>query len=249
MPFLCVRFPGADSVLGYLAPFRDDTWFVRALQEEMRIATGWVPVGALHPATLIDEAARAVARGRLQIAIELAGRIDIVFDPIRGYERAEFDVVAFASRSVAAAFLSDQLRDSANAAAFSAALVHPAGVQYSGVAAAQLTSDQAGPVERAAQLLWLRYLVLQPVGLSRQRFRLLWADRSAPVTIISDVAAVAEPPQSSRAVSAPSSRVASRLPDPPDSVSPQAQTLIDAAQSGTPFCEECARRAAAMADA
>jgi hypothetical protein len=41
----------------------------------------------------------------------------------------------------------------------------------------------------------------------------------------------------------------SPLPDPPDGVSPQAQTLIDAAQNGAPFCEECARQAAAMADA
>jgi hypothetical protein len=37
------------------------------------------------------------------------------------------------------------------------------------------------------------------------------------------------------------------LPDLPDYVSAQAQTLIDAATEGVPFCEECARAAAAAA--
>jgi hypothetical protein len=37
----------------------------------------------------------------------------------------------------------------------------------------------------------------------------------------------------------------STLPQPPPSNSPQADALIAAARSGTPFCEECARRAAA----
>jgi hypothetical protein len=39
------------------------------------------------------------------------------------------------------------------------------------------------------------------------------------------------------------------LPDPPAELSPQAQTLIEAAKDGTPFCEECARRAAELAGA
>jgi hypothetical protein len=110
-PFLSLQFPNVQGVLGYLAPFRDDVWFVRALRQEMLVATGSVPAGGPHPARLIDEAARAVTRGRFQIAVELAGRIDVVFDPTRGYERPGFDVVAFASRSVAAVFLSDQLLD------------------------------------------------------------------------------------------------------------------------------------------
>ena len=251
VPFLCLRFSGADDVLRYLAAFRNDVWFVRALQEEMRIVTGSVPVGAPHPARLIDAAARAVMRGRFRIAAELAGRIDVVFDPTRGYERPGFDVVEFGSRPIATAFLSEQSLDGANDAAFSAALLHPASAKYFGIGGVEtgLGSDQQELAERIAPLLWQRYLVLQPVGLSRQRFRLLWADRSAPVTTIPDAAAVPDPVQPSRQVSAPASRATSSLPDPPDSVSPQAQTLIDAAQNGTPFCEECARRAAEMADA
>jgi hypothetical protein len=258
-PFLSLRFPNVQGVLGYLAPFRDDVWFVRALQQEMLVATGSVPAGGPHPARLIDEAARAVTRGRFQIAVELAGRIDVVFDPTRGYERPGFDVVAFASRSVAAVFLSDQLLDDANASAFSAALLHPASAWHSGIAGVGtgLGSDQPGLVGRVAPLLWLRYLILQPAGLSQRRFRLLWADRSAPVTTIADAAAAPDPPQhrqgvapaASRRVTAAASRADSLLPDPPDSITPQAQTLIDAARNGTPFCEECARRAAAMADA
>jgi hypothetical protein len=38
------------------------------------------------------------------------------------------------------------------------------------------------------------------------------------------------------------------LPDPPEVLSLQAQALIEAAKSGVPFCEECARRAAELED-
>jgi hypothetical protein len=249
-PFLCLRFSSVDSVLAYLASFRDDGWLVRALQSEMRISTGSIPVGAPHPARLINAVARAVTRGQFKIAVELADRIHVLFDPIRGYERPGFDVVAFPSRPVVAAFLSDQLQEGATAAAFTAALLHPATAQYSGVAGigTQRGSDEPGLVERITALLWLRCLVLQPEGQSWLRFRLLWADRSAPVTAIPDAAAKPDPLQPRRSVAAVS-RAVRPLPDPPDGISPQAQTLIDAARNGTPFCEECARYAAAMANA
>jgi hypothetical protein len=250
VPFLCLRFSSVEVVLAYLAPFRDDVWFVRALQNEMRINTGSVPVGAPYPARLIDAVARAVARGQFRIAVELADRSHVFFDPIKGYERPGFDVVAFASERVAAAFLSSQVQEATTADAFAAALLHQASAQYSSVAGigAGLGSDEPGLVERIAPLLWRRCLVLQSEGPSRLRFRVLWADRAAPVTTIPVSVAVPGLVQPRRSVAA-ASRAVSPLPDPPDSVSPQAQTLIDAAQNGTPFCAECARRAATMANA
>jgi hypothetical protein len=243
MPFLCLRFEGVDDVRRYLATLCDDVWFIRALQQEMRIATGSVPVGAPYPASLIDEAARSVAHGQFQIAVALAARIDVLFDPGCGNERPGFGVVGFASRLVATAFLSDQLSNDANAAAFSAALLHPASLQYA-------AAEPGTPlIDRFAPLLYLRHVVMQPVGLSRRRFRLLWADKSAPVTTTPEVTAAPDPPQPRRPLAAAARRVVPPLPYPPDTVSPQAQTLIDAAQNGVPFCEECARRAVALADA
>jgi hypothetical protein len=204
VPFLCLRFLSVDSVLAYLAPFRGDVRFVRALQNEMRIGTGSIPVGAPHPARLIDAVAQAVTRGQFQIAVELADRIHVLFDPIRGYERPGFDVVAFASRPVAAAFLSARLQKGATAAAFTAALLQPASAQYSGVAGIEtgLGSDEPGLVERITPLLWRRCLVLQPEDQSWLRFRLLWAARSAPVTTIPDAAGAPDPAQPRRPVAA-----------------------------------------------
>jgi hypothetical protein len=70
-----------------------------------------------------------------------------------------------------------------------------------------------------------------------------WLEHGLPsgssVSLAPSPVAAAQPP--------PSAAPMSVLPDPPAVLSPQAQTLIEAAQNGTPFCEECARRAAELA--
>ena len=131
-----------------------------------------------------------------------------------------------------------------------AALEHPAGSHYArepAGSAGAMPSGDAALVQRASTLLARRALALLPHDLSRRRLRVAWLEHGLPsaptagssVSLAQSPVAAAPPP--------PSAGPMSVLPEPPAVLSPQAQTLIEAAKNGTPFCEECARRAAELA--
>lgn len=242
VPFRLLRFRDGDSAYTYLKVFAADVWFIRAVQAAMLIATGTVPVGIPHPGRLTNAAAAAAASGLLQIGVEPDDGIEISFDPVRGYERPGFDSLVFPSLQVAGVLLFTALISRSNADAFSAALRHPLRPINNDIGGAAVDAELA---DQVAPLLWRRSLMLQLVGLSQHRYRLFWADRSAPVALVAtDTAPTSELPRRRQSVAAPASRrLVSQLPDAPKAVGPQAQTLIAAARDGTPFCEECVRRA------
>ena len=98
-----------------------------------------------------------------------------------------------------------------------------------------------------ANQLMLRKLGLFPIRGDVSVLRLAWIEER-PITTIE---ATDAPPAPARAPPPPPPVLASlpAIPDLPDDISAQAQTLMDAADSGVPFCEECAKAAAARANA
>jgi hypothetical protein len=135
-------------------------------------------------------------------------------------------------------------------AAFDAALAHPAGRRFLAALPihgaigleSRTPGDAASLPVRASALLAAQRVGLAPREQSRRVLRLVWLDNRRPSGVVADSPATCSAPPPP-----PPAMPASSLVDAPDDVSPQAQTLFDAAQNGTPFCEECARRAAALA--
>jgi hypothetical protein len=233
-----------EHVRNGLEGFGGDFWSMRALREEMRQVMGHVPAEAPYPRSLISAVSRAIARGTIRVAIELPAAVSICFEQTRTCGHHGFDTVVFPSLPIALRTMAEPLKDDANAAAFAAALAASEAARYQ-----EMIVGGADLPGRIAPLLAAQHLLLQPNDLSRQRFRLLWNRRQA-----TSVAAKAglppdlsPPPRTPRA--APRSRLTDALPDLPIGTSPQVQALVDAARNGAPFCEQCARRAAEMADA
>jgi hypothetical protein len=221
-----------------------DLAFVTAIVEELRRCLAAPENNLPYPHALIEAAARAIADGLIGVASTLPDNATLSFDS--GGPSAPYGpgAVMFGNPQAAEAFVLRALRTPKQQAAFADALRHP-------IAARQGQGDrQSGgaPLHlRLAGLLLTRQLALLPWSGSRQMLRLVWAEHAVPP------APPPPPPppssQSSPAPPPPSTAPQSTLPAAPDDVSPQAQALIDAAQDGTPFCEECARRAAAEAAA
>jgi hypothetical protein len=210
----------------------------------MRQATGDIPAHAPFPASLIQAVGRAVATGLIKVALELPRklRVRFEFDRPRG---STLDGAVFPRRQIAISYLADLLADEGNVAAFEAALAHPEGDLHRAFVFEGL--DHAA---RIGSLLGARRLILKPIESYQRRYRLMWIEQHGNFP-------VATAPAPERAVRAsprrrppsPRAAVASTLPDPPDVFTPQAQALIDAAQEGVPFCEECAKATMAAAGA
>jgi hypothetical protein len=245
VPFVREWF--AHDVIGARA-FLDwqphDLAFVTAIVEELRRCLAAPENNLPYPHALIEAAARAIADGLIGVATALPVNATLSFDA--GGPSAPYGpgAIMFGNPQAAEAFVLTALRTPKHQAAFADALRHPfatrqgQGDRQSGGAALHL---------RLAGLLLTRQLALLPSSGSRQMLRLVWAEHAAPP------APPAPPPPPSSQAAAPSSPPPpppqSTLPVAPADVSSQAQALIDAAQDGTPFCEECARRAAAEAAA
>ncbi len=224
--------------------------FIQALSDELARQLSSVPRALPYPAGVIDEGERAIADGRVEVASALPGPVTLTFDKDQASVPHGFEAVMFANAIVAAEFLSDILRTADNMTALQAALADPAGQRYEGTASAgrpagagAMSVGATSLVQRTALLLAIRVLVLLPVDLSRRRLRVAWLEHRVPSVAATDSAGSPAP---MRAASSPPPQPAgpmSVLPDPPTELSPQAQTLIEAAKNGTPFCEECARAA------
>jgi hypothetical protein len=259
VPFVRERFEhGLGRVQALLASYRYDPRYTQALAEELTHKLGSVPSALPYPAGVIDVGERAIADALIEVASALPEPVELTFDMNLPSMPHEFDAVMFASPAIATDFLvvvlgvtGDQaavVRGADNRTALGAALEHPAGQRYAGViageqSAASATDGGAALVQRTAALLTRRCLALLPRDLSRRRLRLAWLEHQVPSV------PVAKPSAPSRAGAAPPAPPlptgpVSVLPDAPTELTPQVQTLIEAAQNGAPFCEECARRAA-----
>jgi hypothetical protein len=251
VPFVRERFRhGLWRVRALLAPFRYDHMFIQALTIEVTHQFGSVPRALPHPAGVIDAGERAIANGLIEVACALPDAVVLTFNRHQPTASHGFDAVKFATLTIAADFLTAVLQEKDNKVALEAALEHPAGSHYArepAGSAGSMPGGDAALVQRASRLLARRALALLPHDLSRRRLRVAWLEHGLPSAPTAGSSVSLAPSPVAAAPPPPSAGPMSVLPDPPAVLSPQAQTLIEAAKNGTPFCEECARRAAEVA--
>jgi hypothetical protein len=231
-----------------------DLAVIQALRDELRECLAWLPGNHPYPDDVLETGQRAIADGLIGVASELPDDVVVIFDESRPFEWDGIDTVAFAGEMVAQRFVAGTLGNRRNWEAFEAALADPAGHQHvtalmhGGVGFdSQSTEAAASMPVRAGALLAMRHLALIPHDPSRRVLRLVWLEHE--MLIAPQPVAPASAPQSPPPPPPPPPGPVNALPDAPADVSPQAQALIDAAQDGAPFCEECARRAAELANA
>ena len=254
VPFVHERLHNNEaSARALFAAWWTDFQFIQALREELHRCLGSMSLSQPGPDGLIDTGMRAIANGMIDVASALPDDVVVTFDEARSYDWYRLKAVVFASPGMAD-HISRILDTQKNRHAFEAALEHPMGQRHAMASPLQdVTSRFSRPAAgsnplaaRIAGLLAMRLLALVPYDPARRRLRLVWADhKPAPAPAASSPAPA---PQRSTSAPAPSSNApASVLPDDPDELSPQAQALIEAAEQGVPFCEECARLAAEQA--
>jgi hypothetical protein len=254
VPFVRERLHNDEaSARSLFAAWWTDLQFIEALREELHRCVGSMPLGQPYPDELIDAGMRAIANGMIDVGSALPDDVAVTFDEDRSYDWYRLEPVVFVGPGMSG-HVSRMLSTGKNRHAFEAALEHPDGRRH-GTAALLLDApsdvtlpiaDSSALATRIAGLLAMRHLALVPCDPARQRLRLVWIEYQ--VVIAPQASSPAQSPQRSTPAPAPSSNApASVLPNGSDPVSPQAQALIEAAEQGVPFCEECARIAAQQA--
>jgi hypothetical protein len=256
VPYVRERLGYDPAGIGALFPSCGvDLAFIQALRTELWNCLVWLPAEHPYPDDVLETAQRAIAGGLIGVASTLPDDVAIIFDESRPSEWDGIDTVAFPGEAVAQRFVTGALENPRNRAAFEAALGDPAGLQHvtdlmhRGVGFdSRSTNDATSMPVRAGALLAMRHLALLPDNAARRVLRLVWLEHQ--MLVVPQPASPASSPQSPPPPPPPPAAApANTLPDAPADVSAQAQALIDAAQDGAPFCEECARRAAEMANA
>jgi hypothetical protein len=240
-------------VRALFAPYGHDLSFIQAMADELMRGFRALPRALPYPDGVIDAGERAIVGGQIAVARALPDGVALSFDQRQPSTPHWSDAVVFPRVAVAVDFLSVVLHDTDNASAVGAALDDPAGEVFAAVGGqifvdvATLPPSARTLLLRAALPLTRRYLGVLARDPSRQRLRIAWLERRVPDAV---AAASARPAPAVRGMAAapPPRGPMSVLPNPPDELSPQALTLIEAARNGTPFCEECARRAAQLPD-
>jgi hypothetical protein len=233
-----------------------DSWFVQAVTQELR-ELHLLPSHGVYPWALIEAAARAIAGDMIAVGTELPSDVAVRFDQVDVFDRHGLRRVWFPGEDIAERFLAGVLAVDGNRKACIAALEHhkrhalgggdpqPRRASDSGIPA----HEDAVLARRIGSLLFTRRLALLPVDPARRILRLAWVEHESPVgvTASSPSSPVRSAPVPLTPRAQPRFTLASILPEPPPSLSPQALILIEAAKHGVPFCEECARQAAELA--
>ena len=216
-------------------------WLIHALQQELTRHTGPLSLHLRFPEDLLEAVARAIAAGILQVATSIPGAIVLAFDPAQPTVQDRHAAVVFPSDQVTAAFLRRVLRDTGSTAAFQQAFAAANQTGPNGVP----PWDANDPARVLIPLLRSQRLALVHAK-PTSRFHLCWMEYHGVAVTVAPAPAP-PPPKPQSALPPPPANHApkSTLPNPPATLSPQALTLKDAAKNGTPFCEECARAAAA----
>jgi hypothetical protein len=207
-----------------------------AITRELTDLSGGGSAGDALPSPVLTDLADWVARARVQVGQGIPATVTLVFRSGQPVSRGFEETVRFASPVVAANFIRQCLGDPPSRTAMDSALACP----DAGDARPPTGADDLIPF--VASLLSARQLGLIPVDGTANVLRIAWLMRQGPTKGL-------PPPDPAEAPAAPTSQTSqtapSTLPEPPAVITPQAQALIDAAKDGTPFCEECARAAAA----
>ena len=240
VPYVLKEFRGRpDLARAFLTRYSTPSWLLPAVVQEIGGPGEMKRLPDPRLASIVIDVARWIAEGSTEVAVCLSATPRLIF---RVRDTMDADLgqgVRFSRRTDAVEFLRGCLRAPAARTAIDAAIAgRPNGVQ-------QPPADEASLLTWLADQLMFRRLGLFPDHDDLAELRLVWIRHSVLTTVVAAAAAPPPPAAASQIVqSAPST-----MPDLPDEVSPQAQTMIDAAADGAPFCEECARAAAAAADA
>ena len=209
------------------------------LREFSHMAAGARRLGASIPALVLLEAARAIAQGAMPVGQKLPDSVEVVYlNTLEEVVRAQ-QCVRFAREEIAVDFLKQVLLNPKAAAAVTAA------ARDAGDAGRMPEASQAGDFA-----LWLagqvmtRKIAFLPFGegvnqIRIGKLRVVWVRHRVPTQLKPDGAP--SPPPAPPAPPPIIQALQSALPALPAEISAQAQTLLDAAQNGIPFCEECAR--------
>jgi hypothetical protein len=258
-----------DDAGRFLCRFRHGDASLRdALVKETTGGTFGTSLG-MTDAELIAATAREIAAWRIQVGSLLPEPPALVFDGQASWGDS-FASVVFPSVAAASTFVGSLRTESRAIAAIDSAIAHeaaPASVRLGRASRpAAATPGSERTLDEVAGLLAAGVLVLLPPGWMAFEcrpltLRLAWRrqmtagnsaatyrrDRAQPATAARPrLRAVPSRSQPSPSLPPPPT-LRSILPKAPPSNSPQAETLIIAAILGIPFCEECARAAAARA--
>jgi hypothetical protein len=194
-------------------------------------------IASWRPASILDDAARWMECGAIQVAERVPDTPRLLFWTNQPTVRDLPDRVRFARKEVAAEFLRRRLADPHAREAIDAAVAARSDTDH------QPPADESGFQTWLANQLMIRRLGLFPVNGDISSLRLCWITEPT-LARIEPATAPAAPPQA-QAMARIIQTMLSTMPDLPAELTPQAQTLIKAAADGTPFCEECAKAAAA----
>lgn len=244
VPYTRLHFAAADAARGYLVRHWSSAFFRHVIASELLAATGQSAVLGDHSTDLLTVAAQSLARRTLQIATALPKATNVTFDtgfPVAGFHPGS---VQFDEPEIALKALSGPLGGDANSATFSLALQSPACARLFGPGDAARNAALQGAARHAmlVGLLIRKYLVLTKMSLLGHRFALTWAQPQSSAEPMATEAPAPRPRRPATTDDVRSFAPPPSLPIAPTSKSPQALALIAAAQSGVPFCEECARQ-------
>ena len=211
------------------------------LQEFAQMAAGTRRISASSPGVMLLEAAQAIAQGEMRVGQKLPASVTVIYrDTEEMIVRAE-QCVHFPRERIAVDFLKLLLRDPVSGKALTRA-ARDAGDTATMPEAGQASDFAAWLAER----LMKRKLALLPFAEGAHqirigKLRLVRIRHRVPTALKPDTSP--PPPPSAPAIVQP---MRTALPEAPPDISAQAQTLMDAARNGIPFCEECARAAAGL---
>ncbi len=251
-PFVYERLGRNESAIrAFLAALPDSVWLTRALRDELHRRVGAVRPGQIFADDLFPAAAHAIAAGTIQVGSLVPDQLKIRFDPGTVTAADRYAAVVFPGIPQTEAFLRRLLMWQASMEAFQAALIGGQRLLRGSIGLVPAWND-SDPAQSLAPLLTSHRLLLVRQKPLHQLVRpdltkdwsvtLRWLETHRPEIVIPITPAA--PPPAAAAPASTDTAPASVLPDPPATLSPQAQTLIQAARDGTPFCEECARAAA-----
>ena len=212
------------------------------LQEFAQMAAGTRRISASSPGVMLLEAAQAIAQGEMRVGQKLPASVTVIYrDTEEMTVRAE-QCVYFPRERIAVDFLRHLLRDPASGEALTRA-ARDAGDTATMPEAGQASDFAAWLAER----LMKRKLALLPFAegahqIRIDKLRLVRVRHRVPTALKPDTSP--PPPLPSLPPIVHTAQTA--LPELPPEVSAQARTLMEAAQNGIPFCEECARAAAGL---
>jgi hypothetical protein len=236
VPFILQDFGGdVLKVAGFLAGAASLERLVPLLLKELSVSGHPPRHGGALPMLILADAARAIARGSIQVARAVPDTVALIFQESLAAVKRYDEAVRFATARTAANFLTKCLRSPEALPAFVSAFGHP------GAYSKPPPTDPEALVTLLADLLARRELALIQMGADERQLRIVWVSRQPPSAVTPP--APPPPPPIFAAVTQIIQAAENALPDLPAEISAQAQTLMDAATDGVPFCEECAKAA------